>query len=167
MSADHPSSPPDGWLAVGRLRRPHGLRGDLFVQLTTDRVDRLDAGSELFTAGRHVTVASSRRAGNGRLIVRFEGIADRTAAERYTNAELFAAPIVDPDALWVHELIGRHVVDQHGIDRGECVAVVDNPAADLLELHDGALVPANFVLDVDGDVIRVDVPDGLFEIDDG
>ena len=149
MTTDRTTDPPDGWLAVGHLRRPHGLRGDLFVQLTTDRLDRLDPGSELFALGEHLTVASSRRAGNGRLIVTFDHVTDRTAAERYTNAELFAAPIEDPDALWVHELIGRHVIDQHGIDRGDCVAVVDNPAADLLELASGALVPANFVVGIE------------------
>ncbi|MEL6892722.1 MAG: ribosome maturation factor RimM [Actinomycetota bacterium] len=159
-----PSTPPEGWLSVGHLRRPHGLRGDVFVQLTTDRVDRLDPGSELFGAGRTFTVDHSRRAGNGRLIAKFHEIADRTDAERVVNTELFGAPIDDPDALWVHDLIGRHVVDQHGVDRGACTAVVDNPAADLLELADGSLVPMNFVTEV-GDVIAVDVPDGLFDHD--
>ncbi len=158
-----PTSPPDGWLSVGHLRRPHGLRGDVYVQLTTDRTDRLDAGSELFGGGRTFTVEHSRRAGNGRLIAKFAEIADRTEAERLVNTELFAAPIDDPDALWVHDLIGKPVVDQDDVDRGACVAVVDNPAAPLLELADGALVPTNFVVAVDDSTIRVDVPDGLFE----
>ncbi len=157
--------PPDGWLSVGHLRRPHGLRGDVFVQLTTDRTDRLDPGSRLFGAGRTLTVARSRRAGNGRLIAGFEEIADRTEAERLVNTELFAAPIDDPDALWVHDLVDAIVVDQHGVERGACVAVVDNPASPLLELADGSLVPTNFVVEAADGVIRVDVPDGLFDHD--
>ena len=122
-------------------------------------------GAELFARGEVLVVRTSRVAGNGRIIASFEGIDDRTAAERWTNAELHAAPIEDPDALWVHDVIGRRVVDQDGVDRGACVAVLDNPAAELLELDSGALVPANFVEGLDGDVVRVDVPDGLFDLD--
>jgi 16S rRNA processing protein RimM len=47
-----------------------------------------------------------------------------------------------------------------------CVAVVANPAADLLELDTGALVPSNFVTSIEGDSVLVDTPDGLFDLDD-
>lgn len=160
------ASPPDGWLAVGHLRRPHGLRGDMYVQLTTDRTDRLAPGATLFAAGRTLTVEASRVAGNGRMIARFDAFDDRTSAERVTNAELFAAPVDDPDALWVHEMIGLPVVDQTGVERGVCVTVLANPAADLLELDSGALVPSNFVTGIVDGRVEVDVPDGLFELDD-
>jgi 16S rRNA processing protein RimM len=160
------ANPPDGWLAVGHLRRPHGLQGDIFVQLTTDRHDRVDPGSVLFGAGQLLTVTSRRVAGKGRIIARFDLIPDRTMAERFTNVELFAAPIDDPDAFWVHEMIGRHVVDQHGTDRGECTAVLANPASEILELDTGALVPANFIVRMTDRFIEVDVPDGLFELID-
>ena len=46
------STPPDGWLEIGHIRRPHGLRGDAFVQLLTDRVERLEVGSRLWSDGR-------------------------------------------------------------------------------------------------------------------
>ena len=160
------AAPPDGWLAVGHLRRPHGLKGDIFVQLTTDRRERVEVGAELFGRGEILSVTASRVAGNGRIIARFEQIPDRTAAERWTNVELFAAPIDDPDALWVHELIGQRVVDQDGIDRGVCTEVLANPAAEILQLDTGALVPTNFVVSMDAGVISVDVPDGLFELND-
>ncbi len=95
------ASPPDGWLSVGHIRRAHGLRGDVFVQLTTDRTDRVTPGTELFARGRTITVASSRTGGNGRIIAHFDTIEDRNEAERWNNAELFAAPIDDPEALWL------------------------------------------------------------------
>ena len=41
---------PDGFLEVGHLRRAHGLRGDVFVQLVTNRTERLDVGSTLATS---------------------------------------------------------------------------------------------------------------------
>jgi 16S rRNA processing protein RimM len=99
--------------------------------------------------------------------VKFAQIPDRTAAERYANRVLRGRPLDDPDALWAHEMIGRRVVDADGTDRGRCVAVVANPAADLLELDGGALVPTNFVVsvDVDTDIVHVDTPDGLFDLD--
>ena len=158
--------PPDGWLAIGHLRRPHGLKGDIFLQLTTDRRERVDVGSRLFGRGQMLTVTASRVAGNGRVVARLDLIEDRTAAEAWTNVELFAAPIDDPDALWVHELIGRHVVDQDGVDRGVCTTILANPAAEILELDNGALVPSNFIVSTERGVIDVDVPDGLFELVD-
>ena len=161
------AEPPEGWLTVGHLRRPHGLRGDIFVQLTTDRRERVEPGAELFARGQRLQVVSSRVAGNGRIIARFEQIPDRTEAERWTNVELFAAPIDDPDALWVHQLIGQRVVDQDGVDRGVCTAVLANPAAEILELDTGALVPSNFIASTADGTIEVDVPDGLFELNDG
>ena len=97
--------------------------------------------------------------------MKFAQIPDRTAAERYANRALRGHPIDDPDALWVHEMIGRRVVDADGTERGKCVSVLANPAADLLELDSGALVPSNFVVSIDAETIHVDTPDGLFDLD--
>ena len=153
----------DGLLEVGHIRRAHGLRGEVFVQLISDSDARLAPGAELYAGPERLVVESSRVASNGRRIVKFAQIPHRTAAEQYANRVLRGRPLEDPDALWVHELIGRRVVETDGTDRGECVSVVANPAADLLELDSGALVPTNFVVSND-DVIVVDVPDGLFDL---
>jgi 16S rRNA processing protein RimM len=120
----------------------------------------------MFGRGVMLKVVSSRVAGKGRVVARFENIDDRTEAERWTNVELFAAPIDDPNALWVHDLIGQQVVDQRGIVRGECVMILANPAAEILELDSGSLVPSNFIVSVSDGVISVEVPEGLFELND-
>ncbi len=159
-------TPPDGWLSIGHLRRPHGLKGDIFVQLTTDRTERVAAGARFHARDRIITVQSSRVLGNGRIIARFDAFADRTQAERWINVELFAERIDDPEAIWVHEMISKQVVDQGGVARGVCVTILANPAAEILELDSGALVPSNFVTSVDSDTVHVDVPDGLFELND-
>ncbi len=156
---------PPGWLIVGRIGRPHGVRGEVYVDLTTDRTDRLAVGSRLWAREREVVVDAARRH-NTRWLVTFGGF-DRTLAERMTNADLYAEPVYDPDALWVHELIGSRVVDAAGIERGVCTAVVANPAADLLELDSGALVPVTFVTGSTGGVITIDPPLGLFDDEDG
>ena len=99
-----------------------------------------------------------------RWIVHFEGIDDRDGADRLAGAELRAAPMEDPDALWVHELIGSQVVDAAGTAYGAVVAVVANPASDLLELESGGLIPLTFVV-VSGDGrIVVDIPEGLLDL---
>ena len=157
---------PEGWLSIGHLRRPHGLKGDIFFQLTTDRRERVVVGAQFYARDRMITVTAMRVAGNGRIVARFDAFDDRTQAERWTNAEVFGAPIDDPDALWVHEMISKRVVDQDGVDRGTCVTILANPAAEILELDTGALVPTNFVSKMDGEIIYVDVPEGLFEINE-
>jgi len=154
----------DGLLEVGYIRRAHGLRGDVFVQLLSDSDARVAPGSEMFADGERLVVESSRMAGSGRRVVKFAQIVDRTAAEKYANRALRGRPIDDPDALWVHEMIGRRVVETDGTDHGVCVSVLANPAADLLELDSGALVPSNFVVSIDDDTITVDTPEGLFDL---
>src|SRR5215207_9592963 len=107
------STPPDGLLEVGRIGRPHGIRGDVYVTLSTDRIERLDVGARLYGAGRWFTVASAAQSGP-RWLVRFDDLTDRTTAERLVGTPLYAEPIDDPDALWVHELIGGLVVEADG-----------------------------------------------------
>lgn len=160
-------SVPEGLLEVGRFGRPHGVRGDVFIDLTTDRTERVAVGARLFARDRWYTITQSHRS-NQRWRVHLEGVDDRTAAEAITGLTLHAEPIDDPDALWIHQLIGASVVEADGTPRGRCVSVIDNPAADLLELDSGALVPANFVTAADrtpdGVVVTIEPPDGLFEL---
>jgi 16S rRNA processing protein RimM len=157
---------PDGLLEIGRITRPHGIRGDVYVALTTDRTERMTAGTRLWATAGWLTIRSARASGD-RWLVDFDEVADRTAAERLANTALYAEPIHDPEVIWVHELIGADVVESDGTPRGRCVAVVENPADDLLELESGALVPVPFVVDLVDGVFTIDPPDGLFELVDG
>jgi 16S rRNA processing protein RimM len=72
-----------------------------------------------------------------------------------------AEPIDDPDALWVHDLIGAHIVDASGLDIGTCTAVIENPAHALLETDGGDLIPVPFVVSLSDGVIVVSLPPGL------
>ena len=118
---------PSGLLEVGVVRRPHGVKGDTSVELMTDREDRLAVGSRLWAKGAWRTVATAKHLPQ-RWLVHFEGFDDRTAIETLTNAPLMAEPVDDPDALWVHDLIGARVVEVGGVDRGTCIGVLANPA---------------------------------------
>ena len=157
--------PPDELLEVGRIGRAHGLRGDLYIELITDRTERVAVGARLQGRGTWLTVESARPAGS-RWLVHFAGIADRTAAEAYVNSPLLAEPLpaLSQDGMYVRDLIGAEVV---GVDQrvyGRCVAVVANPAHDLLELESGALVPVVFVVEVGSARVTIDPPEGLFDL---
>ena len=162
-------SEPEGLLEVGHIGRAHGIKGDVFLVLTTDRAERAAVGSRLWVRDDWMTVTASSNA-NGKWRVHLDAIPDRNAAETYSGTKVFAEPIDDPDELWIHHLIGATVIEDNGIDRGRCVTVIANPAADLLELDSGALVPVTFVtaVDVSGGqpIVTIDPPDGLFELVD-
>jgi len=153
-------------LEVGRITRAHGIRGEVIVELVTDRLERVAPGSVLHTATGPLAVVQSTPH-HGRWIVAFEGVATREAAEALRSTVLSAEPVDDPDVLWVHELIGSELIDADDVRRGRVVSVIANPASDLLELESGALVPLRFVVAHRAGRVTVDVPDGLFEADGG
>jgi len=105
--------------------------------------------------------------------VSFAGVHTRNDAEALHGTVLLAAPIEDEGTVWVHELIGARVVTVGGDDLGTVRAVEDNPAADLLVLESGVLIPMTFVVSVtegtprtpgDAGVVTVDLPEGLLDL---
>lgn len=155
-------------LDVARIVKPHGIRGELVVDLWTNRNERLEPGTVLATGdGRTVSVVAARPH-QGRFLVRLDGINTREEAERLRGSVLRASPVDDQGELWVHELVGANVMTTNGIDVGTVGAVEANPASDLLVLEDGTLVPLTFAVEMvrgpgrDRRVI-VDVPPGLLE----
>ncbi len=159
-----------GLLEVGRVVKPHGLRGEVIVSLVTDRTERLAAGSVLSSAGGPLEVVRSS-AHQGRWIVAFAGVADRDGAEMLRDTVLSAPPLDDPTTLWVHELVGAEVVsaevvgvgavDVGGRSYGRVIGVEANPASDLLVLDNGGLVPLCFVVSHEPGRVVIDPPAGL------
>jgi 16S rRNA processing protein RimM len=152
---------------IGRLGRAHGVRGEMYVDLITDRSSRLAVGARVRAGQQWLTVVAARPQGR-RWLATFEGVADRNAADALVGRLLYAEPLDAADGggdddLWVHDLIGSRVVEVDGTDRGTCTSVIDNPAHDILELEGGWLVPVTFVVGFTDGVITIDPPDGLFE----
>jgi 16S rRNA processing protein RimM len=150
-------------LEIGHIVKAHGLRGEVVVDLVTDRTERLAPGTELETARGTLTVVSSQPHQH-RFVVRFSQIADRTTAERWRGVALRAPRLELDDVLWIDQLFGSRVETSDGVPRGTVVAVEQNPASDLMVLDNGALVPLTFVTSfTPGELVVVDVPEGLFE----
>ncbi len=160
-------------LELGHVSKAHGLGGDVVITLITDRTgERMAPGAVLHLgssaeAATPYTVAHAQPY-QAKWLVRFAEVAGREAADLLRGSKLFANPLssedlLDDDVVFIHELIGKRVVDQHGTDHGVVISVIDNPASDLLELADDRLVPLTFYVSNDDEVIYVDVPAGLLD----
>lgn len=134
----------------------------MIVELFTDRTERLAPGTVLDGPDGPLEVLWATPH-HRRWIVAFAGVAGHAGAEALRDAVLAAEPLDDPDALWVHELVGSEVVDTAGAAHGRVVAVEANPASDLLVLEGGGLVPLRFVVERGAGRVVVDVPTGLLD----
>jgi 16S rRNA processing protein RimM len=152
-------------LEIGRIGKAHGLRGEVRVAASSNRAERFEPGSVMYADGRHVVVSTARLQGQ-HWIVRFEGVDGRDAAEALRGLVLTGDPLGPlPDGeVWVHDLVGCVVVDRQERAAGRVVAVIANPAHDLLELESGALVPMVFVVEQEPGRIVIDPPDGLLDL---
>ena len=159
--------PPNPLLEIGRIGKAHGLRGEVTAVITSDRSERTTAGAVWLVQDRPITVTAIRPF-QLRWIAALEGVHTREAAEALTGQVIYGEPIDDDDALWVHDLVGATVATPDGRTWGAIVAVLSNPADDLLELEDGTLVPVGFVTDGSGlpDRVVVDPPEGLLGAED-
>jgi 16S rRNA processing protein RimM len=161
-------APAPGELEVGRIGHAHGLRGEVSITFVSNRPERAAPGAVLRAGDRLLVIASSRQH-QGKWLVKFDGVDDRTSAEALRGTLLTAEPLTAAAPLadgefWVHELIGSAVVDTAGNALGRVVGVEANPAHDLLVLDTDALVPMVFVVERVDDVVVVDPPAGLLEL---
>ena len=143
--------------------KPHGLQGEVVVDLVTNRAERAAAGV-VFRAGAGSLEVLRCRPFGDRWLMTFAGVDSREQADALRGTVLRAPALEDRSALWVHELVGAEVVRAgDGTTAGRVVAVVSNPASDLLELEDGTLVPVRFVVEHAGGRVVVDAPAGLLD----
>lgn len=149
-----------GYIAVGRITRAHGLRGEVAVLPLTQFGSRFERGSRLL-AGEgedRPMVVSSSRPHRDRMLVFFEGIRDRDAAEALQGTYLFvpasALPPLPEGEFWPHELIGCVVITDGGKTLGRLREVIHTQANDVWSVQgdDGTEVLVPALKDVVGDV---------------
>lgn len=154
-------------VTVGAIGRAHGIRGDVAIDVRTDEPERRFAvGAKLDSADRTFTVAKVRWH-SGRLLVTFDEVPDRTAAEALRGTELTV--LVAPDELpddegeyYDRQLVGLLALTVNGDEIGRVTHVVHLPEQDLLAIdHDGVerLVPFVQAL-----VPSIDLADGTLTI---
>ncbi|SFN08024.1 MULTISPECIES: ribosome maturation factor RimM [Actinomadura] len=164
-------------LVVGRIGRPHGVRGEVTIDVRTDEPgSRFAVGATVATDPSTAGPLTVERARwhSGRLLVRFAGIGDRDAAEQLRGIWLVVdpgdiPPSADPDDFHDQELIGLAVVTADGTDVGQVSGVLHH-GQDLLVVRGAggeklvpfvaALVPE---VDVPGGRLVIDPPPGLLD----
>ncbi len=138
---------PDVDVVVGRIGKPHGLRGEVTVDVRTDEPERRFARGSALRAEpppgsasslRQVTVAGSRWH-QSVLLLRFEEVPDRAAAESARGIVLRAsipadASPDDPDEYYDHQLVGLAAYDEEGTALGTVAGLVHGGAQDLLRI---------------------------------
>ena len=138
---------PDVDVVVGRIGKPHGLRGEVTVDVRTDEPERRFARGSTLRAEpppgsasslRQVTVAGSRWH-QSVLLLRFEEVPDRAAAESARGIVLRAsipadASPDDPDEYYDHQLVGLAAYDEEGTALGTVAGLVHGGAQDLLRI---------------------------------
>ena len=164
-------------VVVARLGRPHGVRGELSVEVRTDvPEERFVPGARFTTDPDHGTLTlASARSHNGRVLLTFSELRDRSSAEDLRDVLLVAdvEESEESDAWPTPLLVGLRAVTVTGRDAGEVVGVEHGPAQDLLVLREpsgstarvpfvAALVPE---VDVAAGRVVLDPPGGLLEVD--
>ncbi len=133
---------PEPDLRIGRVLKAHGVKGALRVELLTDFPDRFAPGREVLVGGRRLTVARSEELDGG-MLVTFEGIDDRTAAEQltggYVTVPLGDAKALPADRYYHFQLVGLTVFDTRGErELGQVAEVLTYPANDVLRVTNGS-----------------------------
>ena len=176
MNEKNDTSPGD-LLAVGRVLRPHGIRGALVIESMTDWPERFVPGAKMLLEKEpgdcvEVTLATAAPH-SGRYLVSIEGVSDRDAADELRGKFLKvpaceAAPLGEGE-YWPHELEGMALVDADGRELGRVVEVLCRAAQDLImaSAADGTEFSVPFVsefvkeVDMESRTIRVELPEGM------
>jgi 16S rRNA processing protein RimM len=162
------------YLVVGFLRRSHGLRGEIIMDLYTDFPERLRSGRKLFITDEHrpMTLASARPHAKG-MLVKFKGVETPEEAGRLRNQWVYVkateVPALPEGQIYQHELFGFKVVDENDTPLGELVEIIETGANDVYVVKDESgreiLLPAipSVILDLDTAqrLMRVHLLDGL------
>ena len=167
-------------IALGIIRKPHGVRGEASVEPWTNDAQRFEALKRVTLVSpdeattREATIASVRLHG-GRALVAFDGIDSPEAVRELANWTIeipeSEARTLDDGEYFLHDLVGMQLVDANGTPRGEVIDAYEGGGGVLLNVrHGGAEFEVPFAadictsIDVGAKRMVVDLPEGLDEI---
>ena len=179
MTTEKNSGSPKGesiYLAIGFLRRPHGVQGEVIMDLHTDFPERIKPGRKIYIGEKHeaFTIGNVRAHANG-VLVSIRGFDTPEASGRFRNQWVYVksseVPALPEGKFYKHELIGLTVMIDDGNKLGLLNEVLETGANDVyvVQKEDGkeVLLPAipDVVLDVNMDdrIMKVHLIDGLLD----
>lgn len=163
---------------IGRVVKSHGIRGEVVVELTTDEPEIRFAIGEVLHGKQgnkeHELKIKSTRMHQGRMLIKFEEIPDRTQADSLRGTKFWAAPLEtddDEEGFYDHELEGLKVI-HNGEEIGEVTGVMHGPAGEILEValnnKKEALIPFVHAIvpevDLDAGTVTITPPEGLLDL---
>jgi 16S rRNA processing protein RimM len=166
--AGSPTAGGPEFMVVGRIRRPHGVHGDVVVEIYTDSPESLIPKKAIFIGEKHVKlIIARRRQHNEGLLLGFEGISSPEQAGRYRNQILSIAASETPELpkgrYYFHDLLDLKVVDEAGNNLGILTEILETGANDVyvVKVPTGRelLLPA--IPDV---VLNVDLEEKLIKV---
>jgi 16S rRNA processing protein RimM len=179
-----PDSPaPEALIRLGRIFRPHGVRGELKIAPDMEDPSRFEAFDTVYvgpdpgrvTKHRITSIRYQETKRGITVILQLEGIDDRGDAEVITKQHLYAPedalPPLEEDEVFVHDLIGLTVVTEDGDEVGMVSNVLPHPAHDVYVVHRPGhpeqMIPAvdEFIvaIDLDAEQIVIRPIEGLLE----
>lgn len=170
-----PSGEPD-YLAIGFLRRPHGVTGEIIMDLHTDFPERIKDGKKVYAGEKYesITIDSVRPHGNS-LLIRIHGYDTPEAVGRFRNQWVYVqadeVPPLPDGQYYKYELVDLEVVDDEGNKLGTLTEIIETGANDVYIVRNESgkeiLLPAipSVILEVDMDarLMKVHLIDGLID----
>ena len=163
-----PASGEPVYLSVGLLRRPHGLRGEILMEVYTDFPQRLSPGTKLYVGEQHtpLTIASVRGHNDG-LLVGFRGIKNADDAGKYRSLVVFVRaedrPPLPEGEFYHHQVIGLRVVNETDEELGTLAEILITGANEvyIVKRPDGRelLIPA-----IEDVILKIDPQAGLVRV---
>jgi 16S rRNA processing protein RimM len=173
-----PNTGEPAFLAAGKVRRPHGVHGEMVLELYTDFPERLRPETKIFLGEKQIPmILRSARPHNEGLLLSIEGIDTPEDAGKYRNQIVYVLaktlPALDDGEYYFHELIGLNVVDEDGNALGELTEIVETGANDVYvvtapsgtEILLPAIPDVILAVDLDARMMRVHLLPGLLDVE--
>ena len=148
------------FVMVGQMRRPHGVKGEILMEIMTDFPQRLKAGTTIYVGEGHQPFQiAHRRAVEKGLLLSFDGFTDCDQVAILTNQAVYVPvstlPPLPEGQYYHHQLIGLSVIDDSGTELGKIVEIIETGANDVYVVHSA-----------DGEEILLPVlPEVILEVD--
>ena len=164
-------SPPGGepaFLVVGKLRHPHGVRGEILLEVLTDFPERLQPGVTVLVGEEHQPLRlRSRRVHNKGLLVGFDGYNVPETVGALRNALVYVntadRPPLPEGEYYHHQLLGLRVVDDEGHELGRLIEILTTKANDIYMVR-GESGPDILLPAIESVILDIDLQNGLMQV---
>lgn len=173
-SSGSPTQGEPVFLVIGRIRRPHGVHGEMLMEVITHFPERIQPGTTVYVGPKRLPLrVLSRRWHQKNLLIAFEGHTHRDMAGSFRNHLVYVRtatlPPLPEGEFYHHELIGLHVQSTAGEDLGTLTEILETGANDVYVIRGASgkelLLPAIETViaevDLDAGVMRVNLLPGL------